>query len=215
MAGRADESAVPSMTAADDGGGTVPARGPAEGSEERTPRGPSKAEARRSEKDLGALFDAHAPFLVRVMTRMVGTRDRAEDVVQRAFLTAHRRGLPEGDLDRARGWLFRVAVNEARHERRSWARRRRLAEAVEAEPAEVAPSPEQGVEAGQQAQRVRELVTRLPDGQREVFVLYELEELQGSEIARMLGIPENTVWSRLRLARGRFERLWRARGEDA
>ncbi len=58
-----------------------------------------------------------------------------------------------------------------------------------------------------QAEAVR-LVDRwleaLDDDKREVFVLAELEQMSAPEIARALGIPVNTVYSRLRLARQEF-----------
>jgi sigma-70-like protein len=47
------------------------------------------------------------------------------------------------------------------------------------------------------------ILNMLPESQREVFVLYEVEELSGSEIADLLGISVGTVRSRLRLARKR------------
>lgn len=184
--------------------------------------GPNSNDERRAsaasseEVDLAALFDAHAPFLVRMVTRMVGTVDRAEDVVQRAFLTAHRKGLPPGGVDRARGWLYRVAVNEVRHERRSIARRIRLARDLGSDPEQsrgVVEGPDGELDAASRAARVRSLLTKLPERQREVFALYELEELSGVEIAGLLQIPENTVWSRLRLARARFKELWSASEE--
>jgi RNA polymerase sigma-70 factor (ECF subfamily) len=166
------------------------------------------------EVDLGALFREHAPFLVRVVARMVGSVDRAEDVVQRTFMTAHRKGVPRADRDVARAWLYRVAMNEVRHERRSVARRLRLAFAASQERPAAPATPGDAAEAASTAAEVRRVVGQLPEAQREVFVLYELEELSGGEIASLLGVPENTVWSRLRLARGRFRKLWASR-EDA
>ncbi len=50
----------------------------------------------------------------------------------------------------------------------------------------------------------RVIIGRLPDALREVFVLYELEELDGEAIGEMLAIPLGTVWSRLHAARRRF-----------
>ncbi len=55
---------------------------------------------------------------------------------------------------------------------------------------------------------MRATVAKMPFKLREVFVLYELEEVGGKEIARILEIPENTVWSRLRLGREKFRKLW-------
>ena len=55
----------------------------------------------------------------------------------------------------------------------------------------------------------------LPFKQREVVVLYELEELEGAAIAELLGIPINTVWTRLHHGRKNFEQLMRKRIERA
>ena len=55
---------------------------------------------------------------------------------------------------------------------------------------------------------IQACVLQLSVKQREVFVLYELEEIDGKEVAEVLEIPINTVWSRLRLARKRFRELW-------
>jgi len=45
-------------------------------------------------------------------------------------------------------------------------------------------------------------------------VLYELEELDGTQVAELLEVPLNTVWSRLRLARAAFRDLWLAHGGE-
>lgn len=161
------------------------------------------------EVDVGRLFDAHAAFLLRVVARMTGSRERAEDVVQRVFLIAHEKRASLTECEELRGWLYRVAMNVTRHDRRSLARRLRLHDALVRQqvlPEPVIPSDQ--VQAAEQSARVRACIAKLPLEQREVFVLYELEELRGGEIAAMLGIPENTVWSRLRLARTRFKRAW-------
>ena len=50
------------------------------------------------------------------------------------------------------------------------------------------------------------ILDKLPDEQRAVFVLFELEELSGEEIAALLGLSVGTVRSRLRLARELFRR---------
>jgi DNA-directed RNA polymerase specialized sigma24 family protein len=50
---------------------------------------------------------------------------------------------------------------------------------------------------------------------RVVFVMFELEELSGDEIARLLDLPVGTVRSRLRLARVAFERQVKLWNDDA
>ena len=51
-----------------------------------------------------------------------------------------------------------------------------------------------------------EILSEMPVEQRAVFVLFELEELSGEEIAALLAVPEGTVRSRLRLARRAFSK---------
>jgi RNA polymerase sigma-70 factor, ECF subfamily len=45
----------------------------------------------------------------------------------------------------------------------------------------------------------------LDDDKREVFVLAQVEQMSAKEIADIVGIPMNTVYSRLRAARAAFE----------
>ena len=52
---------------------------------------------------------------------------------------------------------------------------------------------------------MHELLDRLSDEKREVFVLAELEQLTGAEIGEILGINQRTVYSRLRAARAEFD----------
>jgi len=73
-------------------------------------------------------------------------------------------------------------------------------------------TPERELERRQRAALVHELIGRLPFKQREVFSLYELEELPGERIAELLGIPIGTVWTRLHHARKAFGRLASKRG---
>src|SRR5687767_13864653 len=79
---------------------------------------PLRAEARQ---DLGRLFDELAPRLLAFVER-VTSGDNVEDIVQEVFLTAHRRldALPKGGD--ARAWLYGIALNLVRHQRRSIAR---------------------------------------------------------------------------------------------
>jgi RNA polymerase sigma-70 factor (ECF subfamily) len=64
----------------------------------------------------------------------------------------------------------------------------------------------QGAESRQRAQAAEAILNKLPEPQRLVFVLFELEEMSGQDIAQLLGISVGTVRSRLRLAREAFSR---------
>ncbi len=56
------------------------------------------------------------------------------------------------------------------------------------------------------AQQAEAILAKLPPEQRIVFLLFELEEMSGQDIAELLGISVGTVRSRLRLARESFRR---------
>ncbi|MBN2359698.1 MAG: sigma-70 family RNA polymerase sigma factor [Deltaproteobacteria bacterium] len=162
--------------------------------------------------DVARWFDRHGPFLLRVVTRLVGDAAAAEDIVQETFLVAHRRHREVQSYQNIRAWLYRVAANLVRHQRRSLARRLRLEQALISAREEphggASQSPLAVVESSRRRQQVRECVARLPHKQREVFVLFELEGVEGTAISQLLGIPENTVWTRLHHARKRFRALW-------
>ncbi len=159
--------------------------------------------------DIGRLFDEHGTYLLRVLHRLTGSAESAEDLGQEVFFTAYRRRDRLQSEKNIRTWLYRVAVNHVRHHRRSHARW--FAFLGRYKPyRELRPTPrlDEDLARVQRAEFIQECVTELPPKQREVFVLYELEELEGREIARILDIPVNTVWSRLRLARTRFRKVW-------
>jgi RNA polymerase sigma-70 factor (ECF subfamily) len=169
-----------------------------------------RAEVPPPSLDVTALFDAHASFLVRTVRRLSGTGPHVEDIVQEVFLVAHRRRHEIQGNDEVRGWLYRVAQNLVRHHGRAIARQRRLQHAYLDQHREpmIAPVPDAARARRDQAFLVHACVVELPLKLREVFVLYELEDMSAVEIARLLDIPENTVRSRLRLGRERFRSVW-------
>ncbi len=158
--------------------------------------------------DAGSLFDVHAAWVHRVAQRLTSSGAAADDVVQEVFLLAHRRRDELDDRLGIRTWLYRATVNVARHSLRSGRRYVGAMDRASAEPMPRAASPEESLLRRQNAMLVRACVASLSDACREVFVLYELERMEGSEIAEILEIPLNTVWSRLRLARTAFREAW-------
>lgn len=168
-----------------------------------------------SELDIARLFDAHAPYLCRVVHRLTGTRETAEDVVQEVFLLAYNRRHELEDRSGIRTWLYRAAVNHVRHRRRSFSRYQGLMDRYQQHPGhkEKDDGPDEVASRAERGKLVQECVAELSEKLREVFVLYELEELEGNEIAEVLDVPVNTVWSRLRLARAAFRTEWSRRVE--
>jgi RNA polymerase sigma-70 factor (ECF subfamily) len=150
-----------------------------------------------------ALFDRYAPLIHRYAARRLGT-EAADDVMAETFAVAfqRRKDYDLGHAD-ARPWLYGIATNLIRNQRRAEARRWR-AMAREAAGAGHEPEADSAAERmtaqaarGDLAQELAGLSSR----QRDVLLLYAWAELEYEEIAQALGLPIGTVRSRLHRAR--------------
>lgn len=150
------------------------------------------------------LYDRHAAMVFRAL-RALGVADASlDDAVQDVFLVVHRRlGEFEGRAALTT-WLYGIARRVASDYRR----RRPLGTGpIEALGllADVGPGPDQQVARREAARAVLEILDDMDADKREVFALMEVEQLSAPQVAELLGVPLNTVYSRLRLARARFE----------
>jgi RNA polymerase sigma-70 factor (ECF subfamily) len=158
-----------------------------------------------------AVYEAHVRFVWRTLRRL-GVPDKdCDDAVQDVFLVVHRRLTdfrPEAPI---KHWLFRITAGIARDHRRAWRRKNPREHALEpiSRADEVAdsaqPSPLDSAERSAAARLIRDVLQALDETKREVFILSELEQMTAPEIAQVLEIPLNTVYSRLRRARTEFE----------
>lgn len=162
--------------------------------------------------DIDLLYAEHAPFISRVLGRLTGSGAHVDDLIQETFLIAFRKRATFDGSSTHRTWLYGIAARLAMRHRRGVGRWLRAVGMFSDEPAaHVSVSPDREIDRARASAVVQEVLARLPFKQREVFTLYELEELEGPEIATMLGIPVNTVWTRLHHARKRFEESMRKR----
>jgi RNA polymerase sigma-70 factor (ECF subfamily) len=171
--------------------------------------------ASREELDVGAIYAAHAPFIGRVIQRLVGNGAHVDDLLQETFIVAHRRRADFDGSSEVTTWLYGIAANLCSRHRRGLSRFIRLkARYGDRSPDEIAPPIELAdhtLEREHDVQLVRDAIQKLPFKQREVFVLHELEGLEGQQIAEMLDVPLGTVWTRLKKARETFMKLVRRR----
>lgn len=152
------------------------------------------------------------PIVVRWCARLGGPAVDPEDAAHEVFLIVLRRLDAVYDAERLGPWLFGITRRVlAAHRRRAWVRR--WLPGATAEPVQHV-GPARLVEISETGERVRSALDRLAESEREVLVLCVLEERADSEVAEMLGIPKNTVKSRLHRARERFLRAARAEGLD-
>lgn len=140
------------------------------------------------------LYREHAGYLFRCLRALGVQSADLPDVVHDVFVTVYRRFDDVALYTSTRAWVHgiavRVAANYRRHSRQS---RERLCAAV---PEDSAVRSEPGG-----AIDLLRVLGALDENQREVFVLYELEELSMPEVAEALGCPASTAYSRLYAAR--------------
>jgi RNA polymerase sigma-70 factor, ECF subfamily len=161
------------------------------------------------------MFDRHAGAAFSLAYRMCGRRSLAEDVVQEAFLSLWRSGMPyEPARGSVRTWVLGVVRNKAVDTFRRETVRTRLD--VHDEPAaDRMPGRERTdaeVERRDDAQRVRGALEGLPTDQRRVIELAYFGGFTHSQIAELLGLPPGTVKGRMRLG---LEKLRFSLGEPS
>jgi RNA polymerase sigma-70 factor (ECF subfamily) len=127
----------------------------------------------------------------------------ALDLTQTAFLKAYE-ALPRF-AGRARfyTWIFRIAVNQALSHRRQSARRRRHAEsAMQSQPPLQFVDPAAQAESAELQRALTAALDRLSGEFRAAVVLRDVEGMDYSDIAAVLGVPVGTVKSRIARGRG-------------
>lgn len=150
------------------------------------------------------LVDRHASVCLRYATRMLGSREDAEDVLQDSLMRAFR-GLRTYDATRDfRTWLMSIVANRCRTALASRARRDRLL-TVEAAAAEVAGA--RTDESSSDIGAVQWALDQLDPTHREAFLLKYVEELSYDEIARITGAGISALKMRVRRACERMRDL--------
>lgn len=171
--------------------------------------------ARNGDVDAYAeLVRAHQSTALRVAALVLGDVPEAEDVVQEAFIKAHRY-LHRFSSDRPfRPWLLAIVRNEARNRRRGAGRRGRLELQVANDPVSgnAAPSPETEVLAHEQRIHLLETLDRLPDRYRIVLGCRFLLEMSEADTATVLGVAPGTVKSRSARGLSRLRQMLDAEG---
>jgi RNA polymerase sigma-70 factor (ECF subfamily) len=163
----------------------------------------------------GRLVALHEGMVFNLAARLLGDGEEARDVAQDVFLQVYRTlGRFEGRSS-LKTWIYRIVVNQCHNRRRFWRRRRRDREepldertgANEASPPGAdSASPFEEVLRRERAQRVQAALLELSFDHRAALVLREVEGLGCEEIARLLGVAEGTVKSRLSRAREALRR---------
>ena len=157
----------------------------------------------------GLLFQRHARAIYNYCFRRLGSWTTAEDMLSVVFLEAWRRRDTELPPEKVLPWLYGVATNVIRNQRRS---ERRYAAAlsrmskIEPEP-DFADSAVNRLDDERQARAALGFLGKLPKREQDVIVLCTVEELSYEDAALALDLPIGTVRSRLSRARAHLREL--------
>lgn len=179
------------------------------------------ARSRASAESWRDIYERHFEGIYRLVYRCGVPASEVDDLTQTVFLRAFsgkQRLLDPGSPGyNVRAWLYGIALRVVSEHRR-WARVRRLkawlVESTSSAERSAPETPEEASAAGETQRRVGQVLALMSSKLSAVLVLRDIDELSLEETANILGIPENTVRSRLRLAREKFERLWTEREEQ-
>ncbi len=167
--------------------------------------------------DAGAftqLVAEHRQRITRLVYRLLGWRGEVEDVVQEVFLVAYRKLASFRGESSLATWLAGIAINRCRAYRRRWLPGWTWLEQLWRRRQRATP-PDDALLADETVARVRSAVRQLPAADREVIVLYYLEDVPVAQIAGLLRASSGAVEVRLHRARQRLRRLLGEFGQES
>lgn len=162
----------------------------------------AEALAKDLEDGYASLYDTYRGVVFSTSLRLSGRWTDAEDIAAEAFLRAYR-ALLGYDTDRrgtlkTRCWLMTIVMNVWRNRVRTLVRKPPPGPIEDApEPVDPAETVEDTAERHDTGARLAELLTVLPQTQREAVVLRHVVDLPVDEIAEILGVPQGTVKSHI------------------
>ncbi len=174
---------------------------------------PLQTEERKDAYDLEYLMRTYGNDVLRMAYSYVKDYDTAEDIFQEVFIKVN------SNLGEFRGessiktWLLRITVNACKDYLKSAYVRRVTMFSEEEENNIPAADTMDEIERKQDDEQIRKALLLLPEKYREVLVCHYFEERSVAETAKVLGLSEGTVKSRLSRAREKFrvilEREWK------
>jgi len=156
--------------------------------------------------DFSTIYDAWFEHVSRWLLALGAPSADTEDLAQEVFLVVRRR-LCDFDGRNVAGWLYRIASRQVwQHRRRRWIQRvfsPQQTVNIDDVPDGRASAAAQ-LETKEKRHLLLQIVSKMSEKRRVVFMLFEVEGYSGEEIADTLDVPINTVWTRLHPARKDF-----------
>lgn len=148
-----------------------------------------------------SLLVANERRVLRTAWRILGSLEDAQDASQEVFLRLHQH-LAAIDERTVHSWLYRTTLNVCF----DMLRRRRPESEMNFEPV-ADDNPAREADRNDRKRLLERAMRRLPDRERAVLVLRDIEGLETSQVALILGVSEATVRSQVSMAKARL-REW-------
>lgn len=167
-----------------------------------------------NEEAFGQLVARYRGAAYAVALSVIGRHEDAEDAAQESFIVALQRLDDCRDPDRFAGWFMTIVRNRSRNliRRESLRDMERVPEATPS----LLGAPDRDAEASELKALLEAGLRELPDVQREIVLLHDLEGWKHREIAERLSLPSGTVRSHLHFARKALRKFLQVplRGND-
>jgi RNA polymerase sigma-70 factor (ECF subfamily) len=147
-------------------------------------------------------FQRELNYIYRTLRRMGAWPSEIEDLAQEVFLALRGAWTKYDPTRPIRPYLFGIAFRIASSHQRK--RSREVAFGL-VEPDDVAPWPDEALQAKQMRAMMLVALERIPLRRRAVLVMHDLDDIPVADVASVLGIPLFTAYSRLRKARRELE----------
>jgi RNA polymerase sigma-70 factor (ECF subfamily) len=152
-------------------------------------------------------YETHVRFVWRALLRLGVLDDDLADAAQDVFVIVHRKLSEFEGRSKVTTWLFAICIRVASDRRKAAQARHKIPSRCDSIPASEADLDAAVLVDRRRARALlQSILDRMPEDQRVIFSLFELEEMDGNEIAELLELPVGTVRSRLRFAREAFRR---------
>jgi RNA polymerase sigma-70 factor (ECF subfamily) len=165
------------------------------------------------DEDAGTLYAKHAQQVTRWAERLLGPDSDLDDVVHEVFFIAHQRLAGFRGDSSLTTWLFGITrrVVSSRRRKNRW-RRWLLGSSTEAmrQLPSTWPDPERQLQGVEAARSVYRVLDQLPERDRQILILFEMEGLSAEEVGGMMGIKPANARLRLHRARVRFMHFYEA-----
>lgn len=147
----------------------------------------------------GALVDRYARAAYAVAMSVTGRHEDAEDAAQESFLVALQRIEECRRPEKFGAWLMTIVRNRSKN----LVRREVLRDTdpIPVTAGSKGPTPERVTEQSELRAQLKGALAQLPEVQREIVLLHDLEGWKHREIAERLSLPSGTVRSHLHFAR--------------